>query len=77
MYKFIQINEKFRTNVIDYITKGQEQDRWFSLEVVWRSGCIMGCHPCNDLGFDSQLRRCKDQPSRPSQGTVNGGAVSR
>ena len=33
----------------------------------------MDCH----AGFDSRWGRCKNQASRPSQGTVNGGAVSK
>ena len=27
--------------------------------------------------FDSRWERCKNRASRPSQGTVNGGAVSK
>ena len=35
---------------------------------------------CNGLphdgpGFNSRLKQCKNRASRPSQGTVNGGAV--
>ena len=33
--------------------------------------------PRNDQGFASWWVRCKNRPSRPSQGTVNGGAVSK
>ena len=33
--------------------------------------------PRNDPGFDSRWGRCKNRASRPSQGTVNGGAVSK
>ena len=33
--------------------------------------------PCDNLGFDSQWEQCKNRASRPSQGTVNGGAVSK
>ena len=32
---------------------------------------------CNGSGFDSLWERCKNQGSRPSQGTVKGGAVSK
>ena len=32
--------------------------------------------PRDDPGFDSQWERCKNRASRPSQGTVNVGAVS-
>ena len=33
--------------------------------------------PHNDPGFDSRWGRCKNQASRPSQGTVYGDAVSK
>ena len=33
--------------------------------------------PHNDPGFDYPRGRCKNQASLPSQGTVNGGAVSK
>ena len=33
--------------------------------------------PRNGPVFDSRWVRCKNQASRPSQGTVNGGAVSK
>ena len=33
--------------------------------------------PRNDTEFDSRWRRCKNRGSRPSQVTVNGGAVSK
>ena len=33
--------------------------------------------PRNDSGFDSGCGRFKSQASRPWQGTVNGGAVSK
>ena len=32
--------------------------------------------PRDGPGFDYRLGRCKDPAARPSQGTVNGGAVS-
>ena len=32
--------------------------------------------PRNDLGFDSQWGRCKNQASHPSQETENGGTPS-
>ena len=33
--------------------------------------------PRNDPGFYSRWGRCKNRASCPSQGTVNGGAVSK
>ena len=33
--------------------------------------------PCDGPGFDSRSERCIYRASRPSQGTVNGGAVSK
>ena len=33
--------------------------------------------PRDSPGFDSQLQRCNYRASRPLQGTVNGGAVSK
>ena len=33
--------------------------------------------PRNDLGFDSWWGQCKTRASCPSQGTVNGGAISK
>ena len=33
--------------------------------------------PHNDPGFDPRWGRCKNRATRPSQGTVNGGAVSK
>ena len=37
----------------------------------WRNGL-----PCDDPGFNSRSGRCIYRATRPSQGTVNGGAVS-
>ena len=33
--------------------------------------------PRNDPGFDPRRGRCKNLASRPSRGTVNGGAASK
>ena len=33
--------------------------------------------PCDGLGFNSRSERCIYRASRPSQRTVNGGAVSK
>ena len=49
------------------------QKRW--RELAWCSGCVMGL-PRDSQGFDSQWEWCKNRASRPSQGTVNGGAIS-
>ena len=44
-------------------------------ELVWRSSSVMDC-TCDDPGFNTWWVRCINRASRPSQGTVNGGAVS-
>ena len=46
------------------------------------SGAGVAQQLCNGLprdgpGFDSRWGWCKNRTSRPSQGTVNGGAVSK
>ena len=46
-----------------------------------KSGAGMAQRLCNGLprdgpGLNSRLEWCKNRASRPSQGTVNGGAVS-
>ena len=53
---------------------------------VMLQGCITTCQelarhsgsgmPRDGPGFDSRWERCKNPASRPSQGTVNGGAIS-
>ena len=47
-----------------------------------RSGAGVAQRLCNGLprdglGFDSQWEWCKNRASRPLQGTVNGGAISK
>ena len=46
------------------------------VELAWCSGSIMDCH-MTAWGFDSLWERCKNWASRPSQGTLNGDAVSK
>ena len=45
-------------------------------ELGWRSGSVNGL-PSDNPGFDSRWVRCINRASRPSQGTVNVGAVSK
>ena len=40
-------------------------------ELAWRSGCVIDCY------VTAWWERCKNWASRTSQGTVNGGAVSK
>ena len=47
-----------------------------------KSGACVAQRLCNGLpsdspGIDSRWERCKNRASCPSQGTVNGGAVSK
>ena len=44
------------------------------VELTWR---LCNGLPRNGPGFDSRWERCKNRASRPSQGQVNGGAVSK
>ena len=45
-------------------------------ELAWRSGSVMDCH-ATARGFNSRWERCIYRASHPSQGTVNGSAVSK
>ena len=52
----------------------------WSLIILSGAGVALGlCNglPCNDPGFDSRRGWFKNRASRTSQGTVNGGAVSK
>ena len=46
------------------------------VELAWRSGMVNRLSR-DGPGFDSRLERCIYRALRPSQGTVNGGAVSK
>ena len=46
------------------------------VELAQRSSNVMDCH-FDGPGFKSRSERCIYRASRPSQGTVNGGAVSK
>ena len=53
---------------------------WFVLKILRGAGVAQRLYnglPRNDPGFDSRWGRCKNRASRPSQGTVNGGDVSK
>ena len=52
----------------------------FNTQFIIRSGAGMvdgNGLPRDGPGFNSQSEQCKNRASRPTQGTVNGGAVSK
>ena len=52
----------------------------FKFKLIWvfmYLDNIVSLTPCDGPGFDSRWERCIYRASRPSQGTVNGGAVSK
>ena len=65
---------KARSNFLQYNTYGLLKIK--RVELAWCSGKRNGL-PRDGPGFNSRLERCIYQASRPLQGAVNGGAVSK